>query len=236
MVEANIQLQDSTLRAPYDGVIARRFVEEGQNIRANEPVVSFQDVEEIEIAVDVPESVMVADIQPADIMRMLAEFSGAPGLQFPVRIREIAQVADPTTQTFQVRAVMQAPEDHASVLPGMTATVAVTYRRASILGESHLGADVGRFTRRRRASKSRGSSTRIGIGRAPAGRSSAPPTGGAIEIADGLEPGERIAVAGVTFLREGHEGPRPGRRARRRLSHESRRALDPQQPHRLRRR
>jgi multidrug efflux pump subunit AcrA (membrane-fusion protein) len=28
-------------------------------------------------------------------------------------------------------------------------------------------------------------------------------TGGHIEIVSGLEPGERIAVAGVTFLREG---------------------------------
>ena len=27
VVEANIQLNDTTLRAPYDGVIARRFVE-----------------------------------------------------------------------------------------------------------------------------------------------------------------------------------------------------------------
>ena len=28
-------------------------------------------------------------------------------------------------------------------------------------------------------------------------------TGGRIEIAEGLQPGDRIAVAGVTFLREG---------------------------------
>jgi multidrug efflux pump subunit AcrA (membrane-fusion protein) len=28
-------------------------------------------------------------------------------------------------------------------------------------------------------------------------------TGGRIEILDGLQPGDRIAVAGVTFLREG---------------------------------
>ena len=74
-----------TLRAPYDGVIAQRFVEEGQNIRAKEPVVQFQDVDEIDIAVDVPETVMAADIRSADIVQMVAEFSGAPGLEFPVR-------------------------------------------------------------------------------------------------------------------------------------------------------
>src|SRR5262249_31944257 len=32
VVEAKIQLDDSTLRAPYDGVIAKRFVEQGQTV------------------------------------------------------------------------------------------------------------------------------------------------------------------------------------------------------------
>ena len=137
MVEANIQLEDTTLRAPYDGVIAQRFVEEQQNVRAKEPVVRFQDVDEIDIAVDVPETVMAADIRSADIVQMFAKFSGAPGLQFPVQIREIAQAADPTTQTFQVRVAMKSPPD-INVLPGMTATVTVTYRRADILGNRIL--------------------------------------------------------------------------------------------------
>src|SRR5262249_30192072 len=84
VVEANIQLDDTTLRAPYAGVIAQRFVEQGQNVRAKERVVRLQDVEEIEIVVDVPETVMVADLDTADIVSMMAELSGAPGLQFPV--------------------------------------------------------------------------------------------------------------------------------------------------------
>src|SRR5271165_3492917 len=109
VVEANLQLEDSTLRAPYDGVIAQRFVEQGQNVRANERIVIFQDVDEIEIAVDVPETVMAADLRSADILQMLASFNGAPGLQFPVHIKEVAQRADPVTQTFLVRVGMKAP-------------------------------------------------------------------------------------------------------------------------------
>jgi multidrug resistance efflux pump len=82
VVEANIQLRDTTLHAPYDGVIAQRFVEEGQNVQAKQRVVRFQDIDEIEIVVDVPESVMAAEIRGADIVEMLAELSAAPGLQF----------------------------------------------------------------------------------------------------------------------------------------------------------
>src|SRR6516164_9576106 len=80
---------------------------------------------------------MIADIRSADIVQLLAEFSGAPGLQFPVHIQEVAQRADPTTQTFTVRAAMKAPSE-VNLLPGMTATVTVTYRRASILGNRIL--------------------------------------------------------------------------------------------------
>jgi len=200
VVEANIQVNDTTLRAPYDGVIARRFVEVNQNVRPNEPVVRFQDVNEIDIAVDVPESVMIADIRTADIVEMFAELSGAPGLQIPVRIREVAQVADPTTQTFNVRVAMKAPPG-VTVLPGMTATVTVTYRRAGILGSRILVPISAVFK------ESSGVQVAWVVGadqtvkRRPVKLGEA--TGGRIEIVDGLQSGDRIAVAGVRALREG---------------------------------
>jgi RND family efflux transporter MFP subunit len=200
VVEANIQLRDTTLRAPYAGVIAQRFVEEGQNVQAKAPVVRLQDVEEIEIVVDVPETVMAADIQSADIVQMVAELSGAPGLQFPVRFREIAQVADPTTQTFKVRTAMQAPEG-IRALPGMTATVSVTYRRARILGNRIL---VPISAVLKEASGEQITWV-IGPDETVTRRSVelGGVTGGEVEIRSGLQPGDRIAVAGVTFLREG---------------------------------
>src|SRR5262249_54781333 len=102
-------------------------------VRAKEPIVKFQDVDEIDVAVDVPEAVMAADLRASDIVQMMAEFSGAPGLQFPVEIREISQTADPTTQTFKVRASMKSPTG-VNILPGMSATVTLTYRRANVLG------------------------------------------------------------------------------------------------------
>jgi membrane fusion protein, multidrug efflux system len=200
VVEADIQLADTTLRAPYDGVIAKRFVEDGQNVTAKQRVVQFQDIDEIVVAVDVPETIMAADIQSADIVEMLAELSGAPGLQFPVEIREVAQVADPTTQTFKVRAAMQTPEG-IRALPGMTATVTVTYRRAKILGDRILVPVSAVFKR------DSGEQVVWAIGEDQ--QVSARPVkigavaGGEIEIADGLQAGDRIATAGASFLRDG---------------------------------
>jgi RND family efflux transporter MFP subunit len=200
VVEAKIQLDDCTLRAPYDGVIAQRFVELRQNVKAKEPVVKFQDVDEIDVAVDVPETVMASDIRPSDVVRLVAEFTGAPGAQFPVHVKEVAQKADPVTQTFRVRVAMKAPPD-LKLLPGMTATVTLTYRRASILGNRIL-VPVSAVSRD-------GAGEQVAWVLDPEGTVSRRPvklgeaTGGEIEIVEGLEPGERVAVAGVTFLREG---------------------------------
>jgi len=200
VVEANLQLEDSTLRAPYDGVIAQRFVEQGQNVRAHERVVIFQDVDEIDIAVDVPEAVMAADLRSADIVQMLASFNGAPGLLFPVHIKEIAQRADPVTQTFTIRVGMKAPPG-VNLLPGMTGTVTLTYRRASILGGQILVPITAIIK------ESAGGEVAWVIG--PGGSVERRPvktgsvTGGSIVVLEGLQPGDRIAVAGVPFLHEG---------------------------------
>ena len=200
VVEAALQLADSTLRAPYDGVIAQRFVEQGQNIRAKQPVVKFQDVDEIVIAVDIPEAVMAAEIRSADLMEMFAEFGAAPGMRFPVHIREVAQRADPVTQTFLVRVAMKAPQE-LNLLPGMTASVSITYRRANILGGRIL-VPVGALFQ---DSPGQQIVWVLGADQTVTRRlvKTGTASGDRVEIVDGLQPGDRIAVAGVTFLRDG---------------------------------
>ncbi len=127
VVESQIQLEDSTLLAPYDGVIAQRFVDQGQNITPGDRVVQFQDVDEIDIAVDVPEAVMAAEIRRADIVNMTAELSAAPGIAVP---RPNSRGG---TGRRSCHANVQHPGRHGSapdlrVLPGMTASVTVAYR------------------------------------------------------------------------------------------------------------
>src|SRR5262249_10355680 len=92
VADARLQLADSTLRAAFNGVIAQRFVEEGQSITASKPVVRLQSVDEVDIVVDVPEAVMASGMRSASFQRMTAEISGAAGRSYPVRIKEVAQV------------------------------------------------------------------------------------------------------------------------------------------------
>jgi RND family efflux transporter MFP subunit len=120
-----------------------------------------------------------------------------------VTIREIAKEADPTTQTFRVRAAMEAPKN-VQILPGMTATVTVTFHRASILGNQLLVPVSAVMT----PAGGQGPVVWV-IGPdqkvSPRLVKVGAVTGGRIEIVEGLQPGDRIVVAGVTQLRDGQK-------------------------------
>ena len=198
--KAQIQLGDSTLRAPFDGVVARRFVEENQNVNTHQPIAQLQHADAMDIDVDVPEAVM-GNVTADRIVKIIAEFTAAPGVQFPVTVREVAQVADPVTQTFRVRGSMQT-QPGVAVLPGMTATVTLTYRQgaktdqrllipvSAVSKEASSGEQIVWLIGADSIVKHRP----VRIGQL---------TGGEVEVVEGLQPGERIAVAGVSFLREG---------------------------------
>ena len=88
-----------------------------------------------------------------------------------------------------------------NAVPGMTATVTVTYSRAKILGDRILVPVSAVFKR------DSGEQVVWAIGEDQ--QVSARPVkigavaGGEIEIADGLQAGDRIATAGASFLRDG---------------------------------
>ena len=200
VAEAKLQLGDSTLRAPYDGVVAQRLVDVGQNIVANNPVIRFQNVVDIDIVADVPEAYVASTLRPTSIRQSVAELSIAPGRQFPVYVKEVAQIADPKTQVFEVRFAMKAPPG-IRALPGMTANVTITTRAGTKSGNllfTPISAVVKQDTGEQVAWILGADQT---VHRRMVKLGS--PTGEQIEILGGLQPGDRVVVAGATFLREG---------------------------------
>ncbi len=115
-------LKDTTLRAPFAGVIAHRYVENFQKVQAKEPIVSLQDISRIEILVNVPELQMAALKKGKEQGRVYATFESIAGKKFTLTMKEFSTQADPATQTYQVVFVMDQPKE-ASILPGMTAMV-----------------------------------------------------------------------------------------------------------------
>ena len=198
---AKDQLSYTYLRAPFSGVISRRYVDNYQEVRAKQPIVSLDDISSLEILVDVPEIVM-ASVREGGPVKAVAEFAAAPGRQFPLTIKEYATRADPRTQTYQVTLQMPRPKG-INILPGMTATVhgspPVKERSADQFvipaiavfadeaGISHVWVvDEGTMKVNKR---------KVTTGDLTGTDS--------IQILEGLQSGEKIAITGVAQLREG---------------------------------
>lgn len=121
--DAKNKLSYTYLRAPFTGVIAKRYVDNFQEVKPKQSIASLQDISSVEILVDVPENVMaVTKAEGEHGVTAVAIFPTAPDKQFPLSLKEAASDADPATQTYQVVLVMPQPEG-INILPGMTTTV-----------------------------------------------------------------------------------------------------------------
>ncbi len=122
--DANNKLSYTYLKAPFTGIVAKRYVDNHQEVQAKEPIVSLQDVSTLEILIDIPEALMAGvRNRPQDEVLAYASFETAPGQKFPLKMKEHAAAADPKTLTYQVVLTMPQPEG-VNILPGMTAKVA----------------------------------------------------------------------------------------------------------------
>lgn len=123
-------LDDTKLRAPFAGVIARRYVNNYENVQAKQQVVSLQDIASIEIEVSIPEQTMLLMNRLRGKFKPMAKFTGIDET-FGLTKKEVALEADPTTNTYQARFVMPAPDPQKdpnapTILPGMTAVIRAT--------------------------------------------------------------------------------------------------------------
>lgn len=200
--DARNALNDTNLVAPFDGVIAKKYVENFEKVQAKQPIVYLQQVDQLEVLVDVPE-LMMAQFREAPLIKVTTEFDAIAGKSYPLTVKEFSTAADPATQTYQVVLALAQPEE-ANILPGMTAKVTVTTEEEeaqpriqipaiAVLNDSDGNNYVWVFNKESRTVTKR----IVELGKL-AGTSNA-------LVADGLVGGEEIVMAGVTQLAEGME-------------------------------
>ncbi|MBQ9574013.1 MAG: efflux RND transporter periplasmic adaptor subunit, partial [Synergistaceae bacterium] len=129
-------LKDTELRAPFDGVIASRTVENFQDVTAKQTVFSLQDLSSLEIVFNIPDNdVLTAPIPSVhninDLKAQASKFTinakldAIPDKTFPLTIKEIATQAT-AANTYPVTALMP-QQNGIRILPGMSVTVAVDF-------------------------------------------------------------------------------------------------------------
>lgn len=196
-------VEDTVLVAPFPGRMARKLVEDFQNVQAKQPVLILQDNSTLEVEVSVPERDVVrgqSERPPDEMNRRLDPvviISALPDRRFPARIKEFATVADPVTRTFPARLYFDNPPD-VTILPGMTARVQVTMDRdrAWSLPVTALQADdTGKpFVWKVDPQTMTVSPVEVVPGDM---------AGDLVRIESGLEEGDQVAISGVALLREG---------------------------------
>ena len=207
--EANLKqsekaLSDTRLYAPYDGKIAGRLVENYENVVAKQAVVIFHDDSYLEIKASFPETeyLRIRDLggvkDMTEKLKPQVEVSAAAGRRIEAWVKELRNTADPVTRTYEVTMGFEAPADLA-ITSGMTAKVIIISRGAAgstlipaaavIAGENDQST-VWVYDEATGSVSSR--AVTVGL-----------MTGDEIEILEGLQDGDRIAVLGASNLSEG---------------------------------
>lgn len=110
-------LSDTTLRAPTDGIVAKRYAEPGTSVAPGVPIATLVQTKTILAAAPVPET-RVAKLKVGDKGHV---FVSALGRAFEGTVRDIAMVADPLTRTYVTRLTL--PNDDGTLRIGMVAEI-----------------------------------------------------------------------------------------------------------------
>ncbi len=198
--QAAAALDDTFLKAPFSGVIAKKFVENFQDVGDKKPIVSLQDVSSIEILVHIPEKDM-ATVKEKDIATITAKFDFLPGREFLLQVKEHGTEADPQTKTYPITLSMPSPKD-VSLLPGMTATIIARFKADTTADASKLSIPVEAVFADELDKKYAWIVDRQSMTVSKRAIQTQGLSGKNILITKGLKNGETIAAAGVHFLQE----------------------------------
>jgi RND family efflux transporter MFP subunit len=116
-------LDYTVLRAPYAGIITRRYVQVGEAVQAGppspQPLIAMQSLDDLRVNVQVPQSAVdpIRHFHAADVL-----LAGDGARRVAASSVGVFPYADPSTHTFNVR--LQLPGGDTGLYPGMTVKVA----------------------------------------------------------------------------------------------------------------
>lgn len=195
--DARKRLEKATITAPFSGVVNSLDLEPGAFLQPGQTVVELLDLSEIEVEFGVTDREVVA-LQVGDPVSL--EVDVFPEERFAGTIAQVGRAADERTQKYPVLARVPNPDGRllASMLGRVRFSVggaspAIWIPRNALRPEFELDylfvleGDSGIAVAHRRRVTTRPVPFRPGL----------------IEVTQGLEGGERVAVSGIRELREG---------------------------------
>ena len=195
---ARDSLSDTTLVAPFDGIIARREIENFANVSAGQSIALLQGLDVVHLAFDIPgpDVTQLTRNGPGEITNV-AYFDALPGQKFEAEVVEFSVQADSATQTYRGRVAVEVPEG-AVILPGMVANVVASTQGAGVQVTAPLSAIAsspdGKPFVWLVADNGKTSEQAVTLGEA---------RGSDVVVTDGLSQGDLVVAAGVSEILEG---------------------------------
>ena len=193
---AHTQLEDSILRAPRDGWIARRNIVVGSLVSPAAPAFSLLDTHYVRVSFGVPDTA-IQQVRLGQKLRVTTETVG----DFEGRVTSISPAADPNSRVFSVEITLPNPGDRLKA--GMIASLAMGEPAPAEVTVLPLGAvlrsprDPNAFlvmVPERTADGYIARARTVQLGDA---------YGNDVAITSGLQPGAQIITTGASLVHEG---------------------------------
>ncbi len=193
-------LADTELRAPFDGTVHEKCVENFETVSKGDPIVSLMDMGTTEVRTSVPQAVLE---KRSSWESVRVAFDAYPDVRVPAAVKEIGRKTQGPAQSFPLILLLKG-EPPSTVLPGTAAKVFIAFQEGS---DAAAGWKVP------------ASAVFAGPEGDPAVWRVLPDTmtiqrvpiqtlsmdDGTVRIMGELTPGDRVVTAGARFLREGQK-------------------------------
>lgn len=204
---AKTALEYTSLYAPYDGIVAKVYAENLQNVQAQQVILDMQNADSVDVSIQLPER-LVAVVNKESGYLPTVIFDSLPNKEFKVTVKEWDAQADQATRTFKVVFTLKL-DGQDNILPGMSGTLYADLSQVTNENYDNLVVPVAAvFAADDKQSKEQkrfvwvvDESMKVHSRAVEVGALS----GEGIIIKNGLTGSEKIVAAGVHYLSQGDE-------------------------------
>ena len=192
---AKQQLRDSVIRAPFSGIVAKKFSNEAEivsSVMPSRPILWLMKIDRVKVEVEIPDVKMmvVRKGTPVDV-----KIDALPGKLFEGNVSRVNAMVDPISRNFKVETDI--PNSEHMVKPGMFARITVktdVVKDTIIVPQKALVVDDAGNDAVFVLNDNEAVIKRVTVGVSNANM---------VEIRDGLKVGEKVIVTGNYGLEEG---------------------------------
>ncbi|HKP59899.1 MAG TPA: efflux RND transporter periplasmic adaptor subunit [Polyangiales bacterium] len=189
---AHKNLSDALVKAPFDGIVADRFVNTGEYVRADSKIATVVQLDPLRLELSVPEEALSAFGSEAEVHFQVAAW---PDEVFTGRVRYLGATVRRSTRDLLVEAIIPNPDQR--LRPGMFAIAEVVLGEVEwpVVPQGSLRSDAENGTQRAFVVKDGRVEERL--------VQTGPAADGFVPIRAGLTNGERIVLSPAPELRDG---------------------------------